>query len=115
MDLLKLLVLEKSSEKVQELPEDFYQKAQKQIQAIKDELQTVEPDGFEAELLKGQINSEQRALQGIFNKRLSKILKRATVDAMRINPRQDKSVLQCKEVKFYTSVYEAIREAANEN
>lgn len=113
MDLAKTLVLEKSSEKVQELPENFYTKAQNQIQAARTELQAA--DGIEAELLRGQINSEQRALAGIRNRRLAKILKRATVDAMRSEPRQDTSCLRGKEVKFYTSVYEAIRDAVSDN
>lgn len=113
MDLAKLLTAEKSSEKVQELPEDFYHQAQKQIQEIKSELQSA--DSIEAELLRGQIASEQRALRGIFIRRLPKILKRATVDAMRSEPRPDKSNLRGKEVKFYTSVYEAIREAVGDN
>lgn len=111
MDLAKLLALEKSIEKIQELPGDFYTKAQKQIQATKMELQNTDPGCVEAELLKWQINSDQRALTGIFNKRLAKILKKATVDSMKGNPTQDKSNLQGKEVKFYSSVFEAIREA----
>ncbi|MCK9569590.1 DNA replication complex GINS family protein [Candidatus Pacearchaeota archaeon] len=114
MDLTKLLALEKSSEKLQELPEDFYTKAQKQILEAKSELIGTDSEGTEAELLRWKINSDQRALAGIFNKRLSKILKSATAAALKSEPKQDKNNLRGKEVKFYSSVYEAIREASKE-
>ena len=104
MDLVRILAEEKASEKVQELPDNFYEKAEKQISSMISEHSGLEADCLEAQLLADAIRAEQQALKSIVVRRISKVLRRAALDAMKEDSTENISCLENREARLYSNI-----------
>lgn len=106
IDILATYREEKNSSRVIELPNEFFDKADGILVRLKAERPETD---VEAELIKQEVNSSNRALEMLSDLRIKKVLKGAIADAYRSKPEHSYDKFTTKERALYENIVSGIK------
>ena len=107
-DLREAQADERRSEKLQELPDSFYEDAAGYIESLREERDACEdPYSDEAQRLNDELSSARQVAEAIYERRVGKVVKMASLSANGHTATEDRMTLEEREM--YESIVNEIR------
>jgi len=99
---------ERRSEKLQELPDSFYEDAADYIESLRDERDACDdPYSDEAQRLNDELNSARQVAEAVYERRVGKVVKMASLAANGHSASEDR--MTHEEREMYASIVDEIR------